>query len=39
MIYIGTVRYLHPEFDRVIDIILQTDPLAMVVLAVIRTGF
>lgn len=34
----GSVKHLHPEFDRVIDIILKTDPVAVVVFAVVRSG-
>lgn len=37
-VFPGSVKHLHPEFDRAIDVILKTDPLAMVVLAVARSG-
>lgn len=37
-VFPGSVKHLHPEFDRAIDVILKTDPLAMVVLAVSRSG-
>lgn len=33
-----SVKFLHPTFDRAIEVILQTDPIATVVLAVLRTG-
>ena len=37
-VFPGSVKHLHPEFDRAIDVILKTDPLAIVVLAVSRSG-
>ena len=37
-VFPGSVKHLHPEFDRAIDVILKTDPLALIVLAVVRSG-
>jgi hypothetical protein len=37
-VFPGSVKHLHPEFDQVIDVILKTDPLALIVLAVARSG-
>ena len=34
----GSVKHVHPEFDRAIDVILKTDPVAVVVFAVARSG-
>ena len=34
----GSVRHMHPEFDAVLDVLLRTDPAALVVLAVPRSG-
>jgi hypothetical protein len=34
----GSVRHMHPEFDAVLEVLLRTDPTALVVLAVPRTG-
>ena len=34
----GSIRHMHPEFDAVLDILLKTDPAALVVMAVPRTG-
>eukprot|EP00981_Chlorochromonas_danica_P007705 scaffold1869_cov163-Ochromonas_danica.AAC.17 len=33
-----SVKYLHPQFDRVLEVILSTDPIAVIVFAVVRTG-
>jgi predicted O-linked N-acetylglucosamine transferase (SPINDLY family) len=37
-VFPGSVKHLHPEFDRAIDVILRTDPLALIVLAMARSG-
>ena len=34
----GTVRHLHPEFDAALGVLLRTDPLALVVVAVPKSG-
>lgn len=34
----SSVKFLHPQFDRAIEVILSTDHIAIVVLAVVRTG-
>lgn len=34
----GAVRHLHPEFDETIAVLLRTDPIAIVILAVPRSG-
>ena len=34
----GSVRQMHPEFDQALYVLLKTDPAAMVVMAVPRTG-
>jgi len=34
----GSVRHMHPEFDAVLEVLLRTDPAALVVLAVPRSG-
>ena len=34
----GSVKHFHPKFDAAVDVILKTDPLAIVVLAVSRNG-
>lgn len=34
----ASVKHWHPEFDRAIEVLFRTDPLAMVVLAVVKSG-
>lgn len=34
----GTVTHLHPEFDSVVTLLLKTDPMAIILVAVRRTG-
>lgn len=34
----ASVKHFHPEFDRAVEVIFRTDPLAIVVLAVVKTG-
>lgn len=34
----GSVKHWHPEFDRAIEVLFRTDPLAIVVLAVVKSG-
>lgn len=34
----GSVRHMHPEFDQALYILLKTDPAAMVIMAVPKTG-
>ena len=37
-VFPGTVRHLHPEFDAALSLLLRTDPVAVVVLAVPKVG-
>jgi hypothetical protein len=36
-VFPGTARHLHPSFDRAIDVILRTDPSALIVFAVAKS--
>lgn len=34
----ASVKHFHPEFDKVAEVILRTDPMAIIVLAIVKTG-